>query len=349
MFPQSSRAIPLAFIAALYSAIWLSGTQAGAQSSSPASNPFIGNWALALPNGSAGWLSLMPQGNTLTGELWTVGAPKPINEVSISNGQLTFFHRRAVGKREYEGGPPTGKKIPCRHTARIIDDTMRLVMDRPTEDRIEKVNFTGQRIAPLPPKPDLTAVRFGAPIELFNGQDLTGWRLTNPGQKNGWKAVNGELVNETPKKTFDPYAHYGNLRTDQEFEDFQLTLEFKVPPGGNSGIYLRGLYEAQVVDRDSRMQGLHGVGSIFNRIAPSGNHGKPGNQWQHYDITLVDRHITVILNGVEVIDNQALVGCTNGALQANDSLPGPLYLQGDHTAVAYRNIVVRPVVTGRSN
>ncbi|MDA1164606.1 MAG: DUF1080 domain-containing protein [Planctomycetota bacterium] len=132
--------------------------------------------------------------------------------------------------------------------------------------------------------------------------------------------------------------------TDRKFGDGKLTIEFNVPKSGNSGIYVRGVYEAQVVDRDSRMQGIHGVGSIFNRIAPSKNAGKPGGEWQSYEIIIVDRHATVVLNGEKVIDNQPILGNTNGAIQADVMTPGPLYLQGDHTAVRYRNIVFHPVV-----
>jgi hypothetical protein len=104
------------------------------------------------------------------------------------------------------------------------------------------------------------------------------------------------------------------------------------------------MYEAQVVDRDSRMQGISGPGAIFGRIAPSKNAGKPGGQWQTYDLTLVDRHITVMLNGETVIDNQPVEGCTGGALKSDVTQPGPIYLQGDHTSVKYRNILLAPAI-----
>jgi hypothetical protein len=107
----------------------------------------------------------------------------------------------------------------------------------------------------------------------------------------------------------------------------------------------RGMYEAQVVDCDSRMQGLQGVGAIFGAIAPSVNAGKPGGEWQTYDITLVDRHVTVVLNGEKVIDNRPVPGPTAGAIHTNPAEPGPIYLQGDHTAVSYRNIYLAPAVT----
>ena len=298
-----------------------------------------------MPDGAAGWMTLSVVDGQPLGELWTVGGGKQLAEFEIHDDHLAFVRRVRIGEPEFEGGPPAGERVACRHRFSIRGDTGRIVMERPQPGgEIEEIVVSGTRLAPLPPRPDLTRVRFGEPIELFNGRDLEGWKLTNLKQVNGWTVVDGVLVNTTPKLDFAPYSRYGNLRTEQEFTDFNLQIDFKVPPGGNSGIYLRGMYEAQVVDRDSRMQGIQGVGAIFGRIEPSENAGKPGDEWQHYDITLVDRHATVILNGVKVVDNQPIAGCTNGALHADETLPGPLYLQGDHTAVSYRNIVLRPVM-----
>lgn len=306
---------------------------------------FRGNWALVLPDGSAGWLTIFDDDGKPQGQLWAVGLPKALTDVSIDGDTLHFVQNHRLGKPEFEGGPPTGPRVPCRHRATVEGDQIKLVMDRPRSDgSTEQVRFVGKRMPPIPPKPDLSQVTFGKPIELFNGHDLEGWKLTNPNQINGWKAVDGMLINTTPKLDFQPYSRYGNLQTVDKFLDFNLQIEFNVPPGGNSGVYLRGVYEAQVVDRDSKMQGIQGVGAIFGRIAPSENAGKPGGQWQQYDITLVDRHVTVILNGKKVIDNQPIAGCTNGALQADETIPGSFYLQGDHTAVRYRNIVLRPVI-----
>ena len=108
------------------------------------------------------------------------------------------------------------------------------------------------------------------------------------------------------------------------------------------------MYEAQVVDRDSRMKGIQGPGAIFGRIAPAKNAGRPGGDWQRDELTLVDRHVTVVLNGETVIDNQPLPGCTSGALSADETRPGPIYLQGDHTRVSYRPIIVlRPAAFRR--
>jgi hypothetical protein len=86
------------------------------------------------------------------------------------------------------------------------------------------------------------------------------------------------------------------------------------------------------------------MGAIYSRIFPTEGAEKPAGEWQTFDITLVDRYVTVILNGKAIIDNQPLLGCTGGALWPDQFRPGPIYLQGDHTGVSYRNIVLRPVV-----
>ena len=141
-----------------------------------------------------------------------------------------------------------------------------------------------------------------------------------------------------------PHKSYGNLRTDREFEDFNLTLEVNVPKRGNSGIYLRGIYEVQVADSHGRAHGFAQYGGPLQPHYPTVNACKPAGEWQTFDITLVDRHLTVILNGTTIIDNQPVLGCTGGAMWSDESRPGPIYLQGDHEAVDYRNIVLKPVV-----
>ncbi|MRI00110.1 DUF1080 domain-containing protein [Kriegella sp. EG-1] len=304
---------------------------------------FIGNWAIVLPDGHPLWLSIYEKNNSLDGEAWSVGLGNAISEIKVESDTLYFKRNYKVGEPKFSGGPPTGEKVLVQTKATVETDKIFLTMDWPLPDgTFKKLNFIGKRLAPLPSKPNLDKIKFGEPISLFNGKDLSGWRLTNPNQINGWRAENGVLINETPKLNFDPFSKYGNLRTDGEFKDFNLKLEFNVPLKGNSGIYLCGRYETQVVDRDSRMQGLQGVGALFARIKPSENAGKVGGEWQTYDITLVDQHVTVILNGKKVIDNEPVVGATKGSLNADDSKPGPIYFQGDHTAVKYRNIQLRP-------
>jgi hypothetical protein len=97
---------------------------------------------------------------------------------------------------------------------------------------------------------------------------------------------------------------------------------------------------------DSHGRGLdpHHMGGIYSRIAPTESAERPAGEWQSMDITLLDRHVTVILNGKKIVDNRPLLGCTGGALWADEFRPGPLYLQGDHTGVKYRNLTLRPAL-----
>jgi hypothetical protein len=209
---------------------------------------------------------------------------------------------------------------------------------------VDTTTFTGIKLPPVPPAPDLANVKFGEPITLFNGKDLTGWKLINEKQANGFKVVDGVLVNDPVQKEGSPHISYGNLRTEREFEDFNLKLEVNVPKGNNSGVYLRGMYEVQVVDSYKRELDSHNMGAIYSRIKPTVSAEKPAGQWQTMDITLCDRHATVILNGIKIIDNQPIYGPTGGAIKSDVFAPGPIYLQGDHGNVSYRNIVLTPIL-----
>ena len=301
-----------------------------------------GNWAIRMPCGASGWLTIKRVDGVSQGELWTLGGGKKLLDLDIDGGlECSFSRMIRVGKPEYPGGPPTGKRLKIYHVGVLENGRLRIKYSLPDGSN---VRYEAKRIKRLPTRPNLDLLKFGKPVTLFNGTDLQGWTLANLDKKNGWQVSDGELRNSTTKTDFSAYGSYGNLQTLANFTDFNLKIDFKVPKGGNSGIYLRGLYEVQVVDRDSRMQGIQGVGSVFGRIPASKNSGNPGGEWNSYDITLVDRHVTVILNDEKVIDNQPIEGCTNGALIPDDSMPGPIYLQGDHTSVAYRNIVLTPIL-----
>ena len=301
-------------------------------SSSWAENPFIGRWALTIPGGAAGWLGVEEKDGQLHASiLWSGGSVVPTESAKVDGNTLTVI-RLSKGKT----GPVT-ETI----TANVSGDDLKLTTVKTKGDGQEfgRADFTGKRIPPVPPAPDLSKVKYGEPITLFNGKDLTGWRLVNPKSDNGWSVVDGVLMNR-----IEAGKHFGNLRTDREFEDFNLKLETRTQANSNSGIYLRGIYEIQVAETYGKPLDPHNMGALYSRITPSVAAEKPIGEWQTFDITLVDRHVTVILNGQKIIDNQPVLGCTGGALTSDESKPGPLMLQGDHTNIDYRNIVIRPVV-----
>lgn len=172
-------------------------------------------------------------------------------------------------------------------------------------------------------------------ISLLNGKDLTGWHLRNAQRTNGWKVVDQVTVN-TPPST--------DIQTDAEYYDFQLHVEFKVTAGnGNSGVYLRDKYEVQVFNSFGKAAEDTGCGALYKKIAPSVNASKRDGEWQTYDITFIGRRLTVIHNGQKVLDNVDVGPTGTGGASNRADAPGPLRLQGDHDAVSYRNIRIRPL------
>ena len=296
----------------------------------------IGDWSIQMDSGTPAWMSInQTEGSWDVKMRLYVGSEGPHANVVCANEQLCFTlrqNKKATDAKTVNVGMKNGKLEGVVYTTS-------------QGGAVHHDAFTGTKIPPVSTTPpDLAKVCFGPPIALLNGRDLTGWEAYEPNKKMGWSIQSGDLVNTTPKTDFSATGEYANLRTNAVFEDFWLHVEFNIGQARNSGIYLRGMYEVQVVDRDSRMQGKQGVGAIFGRIEPIKNAGKAGGTWQTYDITLVDRHVTVILNGEKVIDNQPISGPTAGAVFTNPTKPGPIYLQGDHTSVKYRNMYLAPVV-----
>ena len=300
-----------------------------------AESPFIGRFALTIPGGGAGWLGVEEKAGALSSSiLWGGGSVVPTAGTKI-DGETLIVTRTQKNKE--------GKVTTEILTAKAEGDTLKLTTVKHNAEGKQMgqpAEFTGKRIADIPAKPDLAAVKYGEPIQLLNGKDLTGWRLLKEAD-NGWSVVDGVLQNRVVKAKD---KHFGNLRTDAEFEDFNLKLEVRTQENSNSGIYLRGIYEVQIMESFGKQLDSHHMGALYSRITPSVSAEKPIGEWQTMDITLVDRHLTVILNGKTLIDNQPVLGCTGGAMTSDETKPGPIYLQGDHTNVDYRNMVLRPVV-----
>jgi hypothetical protein len=312
-----------------------------------ADNPYIGRWALTIPGGGAGWLGVTQEKGYLDARiLWGGGSVVPVDSVYLDADNLVVTRLTKEDRKDAAGKVIRTQTFTETIIAKASGDSLSLTQIRPHTDGkgIDRNEFTGKRIPALPPKPDLTKVKFGSPIPLLNGTSLDGWRLTDLGQKSGWSVENGILINRPVQPANGPHVSYGNLRTVAEFEDFNLKLETNIPKGGNSGVYLRGIYEVQVADTYGRPLDPHNMGAIYSRITPLMAAEKPADEWQTLDITLVDRHVTVKLNNQLIIDNQPLLGCTGGALWSDEFKPGPIYLQGDHTGINYRNIVLTPVV-----
>ena len=193
--------------------------------------------------------------------------------------------------------------------------------------------------------PDLKRIKpltWGEPVELFDGKDLSGWkarplavnRTTAGPARNGtggWLVRDGLMVNARPGT---------DLVSERKFTDFKLHTEFRYPKGSNSGIYLRGRYEVQIEDNHGLEPDSHLIGGVYGFLNPSTNPSKPAGEWQTIDVELVGRVVTVHLNGERVIDRQTIPGITGGALDSDESSPGPIMLQGDHGPIDFRRVTV---------
>ncbi|MGB8167870.1 MAG: DUF1080 domain-containing protein [Chthoniobacteraceae bacterium] len=297
---------------------------------SAADDRFIGRWALTLPNGGAGWLGVEQKGDSLAASLlWGGGSVLPVKEVSVAGDTLKVHIA-------------SGKTIREITATRAGDDLKLTTANlKPDGTPGDSQPFSGRRIADVPPAPDLTKVTFGAPIKLLAGELDATWQLVEKDALNGWSLSDGVLANRLPE---GKHPRLGNLRTRAVFDDFRLTTEVRTQASSNSGIYLRGIYEIQIADSFGKPVDPHNMGALYSRITPSVAAEKAVGEWQTLAITLMDRHVTVVLNGQTIIDNQPVLGCTGGALTSDETQPGPIMLQGDHTTIDYRNMELSPVV-----
>ena len=310
---------------------------------------FLGRWALTLPNGAAGWLEIKKEKGYFDGSiLWGGGSVLPLSSVVVTEDTVIVTRTRDVQRKDAAGKVVRTQQFTEAITGKLGEgDTLKLTQLAPKLNgtAYDSAQFTGKRIPAMGPRPDLKKVKFGEPIALFNGKDLAGWKPKEDKVESAWKVEGGVLSNIVPKHApGTPAKRTANLRTEKEFEDFNLKLEVNVPAGSNSGVYLRGIYEIQVFDSFGKALDSHNMGALYSRITPSVAAEKPPGEWQTLDMTLVDRHVTVVLNGKTIIDNQPAAGCTGGAMWSDQFKPGPIYLQGDHGTVSYRNMVLRPVV-----
>ncbi|MCX7007012.1 MAG: DUF1080 domain-containing protein [Kiritimatiellaeota bacterium] len=169
---------------------------------------------------------------------------------------------------------------------------------------------------------------------LFNGKDLDGWRSAGRDKPNWWKAEDGKLVN---------LGAGDDLVTEQKFDDFEFHCEYNLPAGANSGVFLRGRYEVQLLDDAGKPAGSQSSGGIWNLMAPSENASLPAGEWQTLDVTLIGKMVTVALNGKKVLDGRELNATTSGALDGDPNQPGPILLQGAFSGVSFRNLCIKPL------
>jgi hypothetical protein len=314
----------LVTVALLPSLAYSQGEASKSGSPRASSKAFLGRWDLTLT--SAGheypsWLELREEDGQLKAEMvgrW--GNARPLPTVEIANGHLKF-----VSPKEEEGSK-TDLVFQGTLHAGILSGNL-----NGPDGKTWK--WTGRR---APALRRTGTPKWGKPIALFDGKDLTGWHESVPGASPKWKVENGAMV--TP-------GNGPELLNNSKFEDFKLHVEFNCGPESNSGVYLRGRYEVQVETDSIADPPNRRIGSVYGFIAPEPELPRTPDVWQTYDITLIGRRITVVHDGQTVINNQEIPGITGGALDSHEGLPGPIYLQGSEKGhVLFRSVVLTPAI-----
>ena len=283
-----------------------------------------GRWDITITKGDKkipSWLEVNHSGvKYLNGRfVGSGGSARPIARVYFKDNKMSFSI------------PPQWDKEDKDLTveAELKDGTLVGTMNQPNG---EVVNWVGVK---APKLIKTTEPVFGKPMAIFNGKNLDGWetigREDRDEQKSQW------IVENSVMKSTKSGA---NIRTTQTFNDFKLHVEFRVPVGSNSGVYLRGRYETQITDGYGLEPSLIDLGGIYGFIKPLELPAKKAGEWQSFDVTLVGRVVTVLLNGKTVIYKNEIPGITGGAIDSNESESGPIMFQGDHGPIEFRNITI---------
>lgn len=310
---------------------------------------FLGQWTIDIGKSQVGWLEVRQESGYFDADLlWGGGSILPVPFIYMAENTLYVGRdpRKVVRKKDENGIEKRSHNYPT--WVEIKRDGEKIagyyLTPKTSGFGFDSVQIKGTKLPDVPPAPDMTKVKFGEPIQLLNNKDLTGWKMVEETKSNGWSVVEGVLINDPVQKEGTTPVRYGNIRTIQEFNDFNLKLEVNVPAKSNSGVYLRGRHEIQVSDSYGLPLDSHNMGGLYSRVTPLVSAEKRAGEWQTLDMTLCERHLTVILNGKTIIDNQPVYGPTGGALTSDVFAPGPIYLQGDHGKVSYRNIVLTPII-----
>ena len=299
-------------------------------------DPVIGNWGAKLPydDMSAGSLvfSRDENGEVKAFVLWRWGSPEWCSDVVVKGNEFSLRHPYGqLIRGKVEGDKMLAEIASC---------------DKATGKAKEAFKpFSGWRIEPACPFVSTSCAKFGEPIDLLkNG--LGGWKSMNEKAKFGWSLKDGVLSNSLGLKPDGSWAGGGaNLMTKRaDFKDFNLEYDVRVPKKSNSGVYLRGRFECQVVDSYQQPVNRHNMGAYYGRVCPVVAAEKAPGEWQHVSVTIYKRHLTVVLNGVTIIEDAEITGVTGGAIDADVNAPGPIYLQGDHSDADFKNMILRPAI-----
>jgi hypothetical protein len=295
-----------------------------APSSSASIRPLLGRWDLTIHSPARelpSWIQIIEvQGEPKILMTGVTGNARRLPKVEFQGGQIEF-----LSPKDQEGFSQDALFKGRLVRGQLVGST--------TSPDGASWHWTGQRAPALTHHGPLD---WGKPISLFDGRDLKGWRFSSYGRRTVWSVQNGTLVRD---------GTGAEIITTSKFMNFKLHVAFNCARMSNSGVYLRGRYEVQIETDSAQDPPLEHMGAIYGFLSPRPEQPRRPGQWQSFDITLVGRTVTVVQNGVTIIDHRRIPGITGGALDSHEGLPGPIYLQGTEKGrVAFRNIVITPAI-----
>jgi len=286
-------------------------------------NPFLGKWDITGTGQYSNhvyWLEVKIEDGKLTGYfLNRSGSVLKLPEIAIENSELVF-----------SPGAGRGNAPKPVHHAHVQEGRLLGLL---TQGDLE-IGWIGVRPPSWGQFNANAKHKFGSPVLLFDGKSMDSWDVQRKDRPSGWSVVDGVMTNE---------AKANNLVSKHQFKDFKIHCEYKLDEESNSGIYLRGRYELQVLDDAGKEPGDHGHMSLYSRVKPLVNASLPAGQWQVMEATIIGNRLTVFLNEKKMHDNIVIDGITGGALDSNEEAPGPIMLQGDHGKVYFRKVIVTPI------
>lgn len=201
-------------------------------------------------------------------------------------------------------------------------------------------------------------------IKLFNGKDLSGWKLTAGAGAQQWQVGKAALDPADPKKLavtgpgdeLVSCQKGANLTSEAKFGDCHLEFEFMVSKGSNSGVKMMNIYEIQIFDSYGKEKvDDTDNGAIYKESPPKMNASRKSGEWQKLVIdfraprfdaagnkTANAKFVKVVLNGQVVQENFEVAHGTNVSRNAKEYATGNIFFQGDHGPVALRNVWVTP-------
>jgi len=283
---------------------------------------------------AAWWLQINGAG-TPAMKIQFVGSPDgSLDDITIAKIQNGVLHFTWV-ETPRRGRTPNPKDR-AEYTVKYVHGLLNGTMTSTATSPATTLTFTGYPAPKLADQKDDGSWVPGKPIQLFDGKDLKGWTGVNSPKMKGWSVENGLL------KCADDSD---DLITQRKFWNYELHVEYRLPVGdrSNNGIGLRGRYEIQIGSDYGRPPGMHGTGALYTEILPRVNAGKPVGEWNTYDIRLVGREVTTVLNGQTLYKRGVINGLTGIAIDPFEGKPGPIEFQGDERAAEFRNIVLIPL------